>query len=861
VSDTDTLYGRVSAVFLRYAGSSLATAIAGGETTVQLEDVFDYNDAGGQALVFADDTPNAAEVLTYTGVDRDTAQLTGVTWATGGAHAAGAFVSNDPDGAAFDTWAVVSREGFDDGDMVARVPHRWQDAVGLAEGIYDQQSGVPVSCTFDGSQYVVTDVLGTQLAVDGSAIDGSTITGVTATVGTDGLTPDTPVVTLVEGPGWLQASWPLPNTTVDPLGFRVYIADGSDPTTVGSTNLVATTTALSAVISTLADGTTPLATADTYHVIVVAYSLLAGGGTSADSTAATGSPGVMDGNVTTITNLDAGKITTGTLAAARIAAGSITADRLAGTLTFSNVFQTSAPGTQRVVIDGTAVTGGIFLFDSSGNTLISLPLDPAMSATFKGNIQTGSITITGNLTIQGTTNIMDKGSQLTLNEKTGNANTPPTATLEYPTVALTGIPTGYTTVGGVNYDAAGGAGGATPVLYGLGFAAGSTKLMEFSASTGALLRSVDIGPGDDSGYGVTRAGTKIWVLELSGSGINSWVRVDQAAFTVDTTITASSLPNTGSSVTAIAFPPNGRGGLGVSYDGTHVLVAGWASATNGAAKTISRYDMSSGTPSHVDTQTLVNGTKLSTTSPRALTGLAYDGTNYWTVTSLFTSGGVPNGYIMEKYIVSTLTLSTGTGDTQNDRDFTQGQDSGLTNIPLGLGYDSANGIFYLGYGSSTGSTTSQVIKMTSWLPTGNLLWVAYAWKIADTVVDTVTISNASPAVITVATVSAHGLSANDEVFLTTTGTLPTGLSPNTPYYVQSAGLTTTAFRVAATKGGSSINTSSAGSGTHTLHKVIETLVSPQTSVNLTDSAANTAYRRRVRITTPTIPSGFDHSPV
>lgn len=74
------------------------------------------------------------------------------------------------------------------------------------------------------------------------------------------------------------------------------------------------------------------------------------------------------------------------------------------------------------------------------------------------------------------------------------------------------------------------------------------------------------------------------------------------------------------------------------------------------------------------------------------------------------------------------------------------------------------------------------------------------------------ISNASPGVITSTT--AHGLKVGAAVAFTTTGGLPTGLSTGTIYYVVSTPTTTT-FTVSATRGGSAINTSSAGSGTHT----------------------------------------------
>lgn len=80
----------------------------------------------------------------------------------------------------------------------------------------------------------------------------------------------------------------------------------------------------------------------------------------------------------------------------------------------------------------------------------------------------------------------------------------------------------------------------------------------------------------------------------------------------------------------------------------------------------------------------------------------------------------------------------------------------------------------------------------------------------SSVTHTVTISNASPGVVTD---TAHGLVNNQALYLTTTGTLPAPLQPNTIYYVTAA--TTNTYELSATYGGSAINTTSAGSGTHT----------------------------------------------
>lgn len=78
-----------------------------------------------------------------------------------------------------------------------------------------------------------------------------------------------------------------------------------------------------------------------------------------------------------------------------------------------------------------------------------------------------------------------------------------------------------------------------------------------------------------------------------------------------------------------------------------------------------------------------------------------------------------------------------------------------------------------------------------------------------------TISNASPAVITMAGIG-NVLAVGDRFRLSTTGTLPTGFLTSTTYYVIAAGFGTNTIEASLDSGGAAINTSSAGSGTHTL---------------------------------------------
>ena len=75
---------------------------------------------------------------------------------------------------------------------------------------------------------------------------------------------------------------------------------------------------------------------------------------------------------------------------------------------------------------------------------------------------------------------------------------------------------------------------------------------------------------------------------------------------------------------------------------------------------------------------------------------------------------------------------------------------------------------------------------------------------------TVTITIATPGVVSWA---AHTLQDGDQVILTTTGALPSGLTAGTSYYVVNAAPGT--FQLSATPGGSAINTTGSQSGVHT----------------------------------------------
>ena len=132
--------------------------------------------------------------------------------------------------------------------------------------------------------------------------------------------------------------------------------------------------------------------------------------------------------------------------------------------------------------------------------------------------------------------------------------------------------------------------------------------------------------------------------------------------------------------------------------------------------------------------------------------------------------------------------------------------NGTHNVRLGIG--SSGQVLTVSAGEPAWASTSSHSAKTTW----------------SQVSHTVTISNASPGVVTD---TGHGLVQGQALYLTTTGTLPNPLTPNTIYYVNNP--MTDTYELSATYGGSSINTTTAGSGTHTANI---------TSINFTHSLAD-----------------------
>lgn len=116
---------------------------------------------------------------------------------------------------------------------------------------------------------------------------------------------------------------------------------------------------------------------------------------------------------------------------------------------------------------------------------------------------------------------------------------------------------------------------------------------------------------------------------------------------------------------------------------------------------------------------------------------------------------------------------------------------------------------YAGTGAPTGFllTDGASFDMDTYPTLAGVLLGRYGYGTGQTFT-----ANASTDIITATT---HGLSNGNILVLTSTSALPGGLSANTVYYVIS--VTTNTFQLSATSGGSAINITDTGTGTHTFY--------------------------------------------
>ncbi len=90
------------------------------------------------------------------------------------------------------------------------------------------------------------------------------------------------------------------------------------------------------------------------------------------------------------------------------------------------------------------------------------------------------------------------------------------------------------------------------------------------------------------------------------------------------------------------------------------------------------------------------------------------------------------------------------------------------------------------------------------------------------------------------TITAHGFTTNQSVVFSSTGTLPTGLTANTVYYVRDVAANT--FKVSATVGGGAVNITVVGTGTHTVQTCYAVVLGAGGAVGSGSAGASTLFQ-------------------
>lgn len=212
-------------------------------------------------------------------------------------------------------------------------------------------------------------------------------------------------------------------------------------------------------------------------------------------------------------------------------------------------------------------------------------------------------------------------------------------------------------------------------------------------------------------------------------------------------------------------------------------------------------------PATGSTLTIADGKTL--TSSNTLTLAGTDSTTMTfpaTSSTVLTTGNtatITKGYTVTPNLIGTVTSGTTTLDatTGNYQMVVNGGNFSLSPPAAGT-YDAIDLLVI--NGPSAGSVTFTTGKWRVGSSTGS------AFSSTSRSSATVTMTIASPCVVSW---TSHGCVDGDPFFLTTSGALPTGLSINTVYYVKY--IDANSFNLAATPGGSSINTTGSQSGTHT----------------------------------------------
>lgn len=279
-------YGRIETVWVERYGCNLVADAAIGATVLSVSLTADLDEAGGQLQHVETGT-----ILDYTTIDPDAETVT-LTSPLAAALSDGDTLRVYP--LSDDLFASVRLDdaAADEEPIEARVAQSLRTVV--AEGVRDgEREQVRVEDT--GTEWVVTDVVGTAPVINGSYIDPDTVPQPR-----DGLAPDSsPAPTVQGGIGVLFVKWDGVDNN-DPVTYEVHLS-ASSGLTPSTATLATETNGTMVSLRTLPDGSA-LAYGTTYYVKIIAKDL---DGSAAASAEASGqmvqanSPDIATNSVTT----------------------------------------------------------------------------------------------------------------------------------------------------------------------------------------------------------------------------------------------------------------------------------------------------------------------------------------------------------------------------------------------------------------------------------------------------------------------------------------------------------------------------------------------------------------------------------
>jgi hypothetical protein len=381
-------HGLVRSVQAMHLGSFVSAAASSGATSLVVESILDFNEAGGELTLNGVTYP-------YSSADYTTNTITLASGLTGAA-AVSDRVGLSP--VTVETTALVEMTGVED-PIRARVPHTLVDR--MAEGIRVEGQEESVQLKLEDGDYTVLDVIGKDPVVDGSYIDPSTL----PPPGTDGLPPaSTPALTATGNIGAIHYRW-TPVANADPVKFNLHVST-TPGFTVGPGNLVMAGSAGSSFTYV----PSPLDYTATYYARLVEY--------DDDGEAAPSAEVSAQLRQATNEDISAAYAYLGQVVFDQMVGGRLNVDMLLG-----STITTRAGGTGAGLDMNTELTR----YDSSGSPTAVL----GETNSFKGLVEADGLTVTGAMSVRSTAEVA-RGATWTLQQGTTAAVAPPTAQIAYP---------------------------------------------------------------------------------------------------------------------------------------------------------------------------------------------------------------------------------------------------------------------------------------------------------------------------------------------------------------------------------------------------------------------------------------------